>query len=82
MGKLKGNRNAYWLKIDAEIVRITKTTPQELRKYISEADKLIRECILVNLAILEKNKSDIIRNILFNAIYILASCGYWWNVKR
>lgn len=58
-----GNRNAYWLKINAEIVRITQTTPQELRKYISEADKLIRECILANLAILEKNKSDIILNI-------------------
>ncbi len=54
-----GNRNAYWLKIDAEILRITKTTPQELRKYISEADKLIHECILANLTILEKNKYDI-----------------------
>lgn len=58
-----GNRNAYWLKIDSEIVRITKTTPKELGKYISEADKLIRECILANLAILEKNKSDIISSI-------------------
>jgi hypothetical protein len=58
-----GNKNAYWLKIDAEIVRITNTSPQELRKYISNADKLIRECILANLAILEKNKSDIIADI-------------------
>lgn len=58
-----GNKNAYWLKINAEISKITKTTPQELRKYLSEADKLIRECILANLAILEKNKSDIISNI-------------------
>ena len=58
-----GNRNAYWLKIDAEIVRITNTSSQELKTYISAADKLIRECILANLAILEKNKSDIIADI-------------------
>lgn len=58
-----GNRNAYWLRIDAEIVRITNTTPQELKNYISEVDKLIHECILANLAILEKNKSNTISNI-------------------
>lgn len=58
-----GNRTAYWVKIDAEIVRITKTTMPELRKYINDADKLIRECILANLSILEQNKKDIIQQI-------------------
>lgn len=58
-----GNRTAYWAKIDTEIVRITKTTLPELRKYMNEADKLIHECILANLSILEQNKRDIIQQI-------------------
>lgn len=58
-----GNKNAYWLKINTEIVRITNTTPQKLEKYISKADKLICKCIHANLAILEKNKSDIVSSI-------------------
>lgn len=58
-----GNRTAYWAKIDAEIVRITNTTPQELRTYISDANTLIKECILANLAILEQNRSSIIAHI-------------------
>lgn len=58
-----GNRTAYWLKINKEIVQITNTSAQELLKYMSNADILIRECILANLSILEKNKAIIIANI-------------------
>ncbi len=58
-----GNRTAYWVKIDAEIIRITRTTMPELRKYINDADKLIRECILANLFILEQDKKEIIQQI-------------------
>lgn len=58
-----GNKSAYWKVIDAEIVRITKTSNSELKGYMTSADALIRECILANLKILENNKSAIIEAI-------------------
>ena len=59
-----GNRNAYWNKINEEIIRITHTTPGELFEYISYADTLINECVHANLEILEYQKKSKIAQII------------------
>ena len=58
-----GNKKAYWSKINSEIVKITDISDKELQVYVKEADKIIKDCINANLAILNKNKSDIIAKI-------------------
>ncbi len=58
-----GNRNIYWLKIDTEIIRITKTSPKILDEYKAHSDSLINTCIKQNLLALQGKRYDIITEI-------------------
>ena len=44
-----GNKVAYWRVIDTAICRITKTSGQQLKAYMRDADALINECVAENL---------------------------------
>ena len=58
-----GNKVAYWRVIDAAICRITKTSSQQLRAYMRDADALINECVAENLERIGKIRQGIIDRI-------------------
>ncbi len=59
-----GNKVSYWNKINAEIVRITNSSIEELSFYMQQADAIIQECVRANLIILKDKKKAIVDSII------------------
>lgn len=58
-----GNKALYWKAMNAAILRITKSSSEELEKYMIAADKIIAECVNANLAYLQKFRTKIVEDI-------------------
>lgn len=60
-----GNKQAYWSKINQNIIIIANSTSEDFEKYMDDADKIINSCINENLKLLNKIKSSSIEKIKY-----------------